>query len=159
MKRIKLTQGKFALVDDEDYEFLSQWKWRTSKRPRNFYAIRDQWDPVQKKQIRIHMHRLLLNPPDGFETDHRDGNGLNNQRYNLRVSTHQQNCQNQSIVRNKKSKFKGVTFTKNAYEARIFSSKVVYLGRFQDEVEAAKAYDQAASQLFGDHARLNFPNV
>ena len=104
MKTIQLTQGQFALVDDEDYDFLMQWKWQAHKDKSTYYATRVEYGKNIKKGIK--MHRVIMNTPRNMETDHKDRNGLNNQKYNLRICTR---GQNQTNKRNwGKSKNKGV---------------------------------------------------
>lgn len=131
-KEIPLTQGKVALVDDEDYERLNQFKWFASKNGKTYYAIR---------KSKILMHRTIITPPSGFEIDHINGNGLDNRRENLRIVSHRENCQNKHIE--KTSKFPGVTWNKQhkKWHAHVrILGKNRYLGSFDDEVEAAKAY-------------------
>ncbi len=99
MKLIPLTQGKFAQVDDEDYDYLNQWKWYTTKNHKTFYAARH--IRINGKQKLIYMHRVIMNIIKGYKTDHIDHNGLNNQKYNLRICTCQENNRNRKkILRN-----------------------------------------------------------
>lgn len=162
MKKIPLTQDKFALVDDEDYNYLNQWKWCAATKKRKdgkesiFYAI-----CCGGEYGRIRMHRLIMKTPKELEVDHKDGDGLNNQKHNLRNCTRLQNCINQGIQRtNKKSsKYRGVLWNgKRGWRVQIqFKSTVYYLGYFVYEENAAKAWDKKAKELFGEFARLNFP--
>lgn len=107
MKEIKLTLGKYALVDDGDYEYLNQWKWCAHKEKNTWYALGVR--KIGNEKV-YSMHRFLMQTPDGKETDHIDGNGLNNQRKNLRVVTKSENSQNKfpyglkkfSIIKKKK---------------------------------------------------------
>ena len=94
MKKIPLTQGKFALIDDKDFELVSKYKWCACKIYNTFYAVTSVSKP-DNRIAKIYMHRLILNPPAGFGVDHRDINGLNNRRYNLRPCNRTQNAQNQ----------------------------------------------------------------
>jgi hypothetical protein len=159
MKKIPLTQGKFAIVDDEDFEWLNQLKWCAKKNRHLWYVVRGGKQNGVRWQMK--MHRLILNAPDGIEVDHRDGNGLNNQRANLRLCSRQQNCANKR-VRNQfvSSQFKGVCFLKRRKKwlANIsFNNRTQFIGEYTSEVEAARAYDKKAYQLFGEFAHLNFP--
>lgn len=156
MKEIPLTQGKVALVDDEDFDYLSQWKWCANKNWHTFYARRAIYDPQQKA---IYMHRSLLNAPDGVEIDHIDGNGLNNTRCNLRLCTRRQNRINSNKRNNTSSKYKGVSWSKDAqkWHASIsLNGARKCLGFFPSEDEAALAYNWAAIGIHGRFARLNF---
>lgn len=155
MKEIKLTQGQVTQVDDEDFEWLNQWKWYASKVRNTFYARRrkNKHEPV------ILMHRLILNILKGMETDHRDLNGLNNQRYNLRICTHQENMRNRKFHQGSSSKFKGCYWVEKDQRWRsqiIFKNEKTNLGSFISEIDAALAYDKVAKQLHGEFARLNF---
>lgn len=165
MKKIPLTQGKYALVDDQDYEFLSQWKWHAVKYMRNqtiefWYARRSSPRP---NKITIHMHREVLlraGFSDFPQCDHIDSDGLNNQRHNLRPATVNQNGCNRIKRNGCSSRFKGVHWHKSkgvGWMATIFhEGKLNYLGTFENETEAAKAYDAAAIRIFGQFAKLNF---
>ncbi len=157
MREIELTQGKVALVDDEDYAELSKHKWHAAKIGKRWYASRNVGKRPYRRQV--YMHRQILNPPPGFECDHINGNGLDNRRCNLRVCTHSQNLQNQRIGGGA-SEFKGVHWYKRdkIWHAQIkHSGKRHHLGVFTDETDAARAYDTAAREHFGNFARLNFP--
>lgn len=161
MKRISLTQGQFALIDDSDFESLNRFKWQALKVKNTFYAARTCSCIFGGKRHTIRMHRQLMSTPFGTETDHRDHNGLNNQRSNLRICTRSQNQHNYQHDPKKKfsSRFKGVGWYKKykKWQARICQNdKLIYLGYFDNEIEAAKAYDRKAIELFGDFAYLNF---
>jgi len=152
MKKIALTQGEFALVDDSDYEWINQWKWYLNKRGKSRYAKRGVWK--NNKVGYISMHRLILNAPIGVCVDHVDNNGINNQRHNIRLCTYQQNCFN----RISNNKYKGVTnrWKTKKYESSIkFNGKLIHLGTFATPEEAAIAYNEMAIKLFGDFAKLN----
>lgn len=158
MKQIPLTRGKFAIVDDEDFDWLSQWKWYARKSRNTFYAERH-ISRENDKRITIRMHREVCGTPPRMETDHRDGDGLNNCRSNLRVATQSQNNANQRKLRSASSKYKGVwrDGVRRKWEARIrVNYRKIFLGYFEGEEEAAKAYDKAAQKFFGEFARLNF---
>ena len=154
MKLIPLTQGYFAQVDDEDFDKLNQYKWRVLKAKSTFYATSD----INDHSVR--MHRLIMNNPAGMEVDHRDHNGLNNQKLNLRVCTQKQNAQNNKGWSS--SPYLGVSITKrkNKYyiQARItVNKKSIHLGYFKTIEDAAKARDMASLKYFGEHAHSNFP--
>ena len=162
MKTIQLTQGQVAKVDDHWFDYLNQWKWtaqKSYKSPNVYYAIRRVTLPSGKRET-IMMHNLVNHPPRGMETDHIDGNGLNNQEYNLRSSTHSENLRNYPIRKDNKSGFKGVHWgkKKKRWIARIqINEKRIYLGMHKTEEQAARAYDTAAVKYFGEFAKLNFP--
>ncbi len=158
MKRIPLTQGKFALVDDVDFEKLSKYKWHAAKHRNTYYARRK----CKSMNYPVRMHREIMGLiyKDGKQTDHRDGNGLNNQKYNLRICSNAENARNAVKQANNTSGYKGVTWNKPSkkWMAQIESGGKDYnLGRFIDKTEAAKAYDAKAKELFGEFAWLNFP--
>lgn len=155
MKEIQLTKGKFALVDDEDYEWLSQWKWFTHS---NGYAVRGEgtW-PRQKIVL---MHRAIMQVPSGMEVDHTNGGKLDNRRANLRICNHTENMRNRKSQSGGTSQFKGVFWDKHyqKWRAQIkVNNKRFHLGRFEKEVDAARSYDDAALEHHGEYARLNFP--
>lgn len=169
MRRIPLTQNKFALVDDENYEWLNQWKWCTLKIKTKignlFYATRaitqKSGKPGKRKMVSMHRQILGLKQGDGKQTDHQNHNGLDNREYNLRVCTQFQNNCNR-LPTGGISKYKGVTrqrykHYKSKWKASIkYNRKIIYLGYFENEIEAAKAYDKKAKELFGEFAYLNF---
>jgi hypothetical protein len=156
MKLIDVSTKKFpntfAMVDDEDFDRLNQWEWFAMKGVYTLYARR-------KSSPRVLMHCMLLDAPPGMERDHRDGNGLNNQKSNLRKCTRSQNQCNARKHRNgRTSVFAGVSFDKGSslYRARITIEKeVIYVGRFKTQEEAARARDLAAKRHHGKFARLN----
>lgn len=145
MKEIQLTQGQVALVDDEDFERLNQFKWCAHKDTNTFYAKR--WIS-DKEMITMH-HEILGKPPKGFETDHESGDGLDNQRHNLRFVTHRQNCQNKRNII-KASQYPGVSWHNRSkkWRARIWINNVSkHLGLFVIEMDAFKAYRNAINAL------------
>jgi hypothetical protein len=163
-RKIPLSRGMFAIVNVEDYEWLSKYKWfaGTNTRDRDFYARRKGMSNGTRPKIRsIAMHREILNVPDGLLVDHINHNTLDNRRANLRPATKQQNSWNQRKKRgNFTSQYKGVHFNKamGRWEARlVYNGKDIPLGYFDDEASAAKAYDAKAAELFGEYAALNFP--
>ena len=157
-KKIKLTKGKVALVDDSDYEYLSQWKWYCSS---NDYAVRTQHVRLGRNNYtgkRIYMHREILNSPDNMFTDHIDMDKLNNQRVNLRIATASQNAGNMKSKPLSSSKYKGVCLdkSKNKWMATICRNGIhTTLGIFHKEEDAALAYNNAAIEFYGEFARLN----
>lgn len=155
MKQIPLTQGYFALVDNEDYQWLTQYEWRIIiERHRYYYAGRSAKENWRKC---ILMHRVILNVPKGLQTDHINHNGLDNRKANLRIVTNTQNQYNQQPQRrNTSSRYKGVKRKGNRWEAAIkHNRKEIFIGSFINEIDAAKAYDKKATELFGEYAWLN----
>ena len=156
-KEIQLTQGKVAIVDDADFEFLNQFKWHALKLAGKFYVGRKL--TVSKcKRNQIFMHRFIMKPDKGMVIDHLDGNPLNNQKNNLRICTHSENMRNCKISINNTSGFKGVSFVKknNTYKSAIkLNKKTIYLGYYIDPIDAAKAYNDAALKYHGEFANLN----
>ena len=154
MKEINLTQGQVALVDDEDFEYLNQFKWcvTKSKNLRTFYAQREYHSNT------IIMHRVIMGTPKGTFVDHIDHNGLNNQKSNLRnITPHQSAFNRQKPNINTTSKYKGVCYDKGHFKATIKKDgKSRHIGSFKTEFEAALAYDIMAKELFGEFACLNF---
>jgi AP2 domain/HNH endonuclease len=138
-----------CFLDVADYPLIKNYRWSVDKGLHTFYAR-----CISK---RISMHRLLV--PGATDVDHRDGNGLNNRRNNLRPASRSQNSGNARPRRGGTSKYKGVTLTPaGAWEARISpNGKTVRLGTFKSQTEAARAYDAASLKYFGEFARLNFP--
>lgn len=159
MKKIKLTQGQFALVDDVDYTWLIQWKWYAGKDRENFYAYRWVLSPLAGRD-RLSMHRQILGlePGDHREGDHQNHNGLDNRRSNLRICTAIQNQQNRKANTKGSSIYKGVTWHKKAkkWVSNIkVDRELKYLGLFTSERTAAFAYNLAAKKHFGKFACLN----
>jgi len=155
-KLIPLTQGKFAIVDAEDYDWLVQYKWHCRHNRNKFYAYRN------KARKTISMHRQLIGDTNALLVDHIDGNGLNNRKSNLRICTAAQNTYNKHPRSNSHSRYKGLTWHKRnkRWEVQIIkSSKRTFIGSFDNELNAAMAYDRKAEQLFGEFAYLNFPQL
>jgi hypothetical protein len=154
MKLIPLTQGQFAQVDDSDYEWLNQWKWCAYKDNNTYYAVRS-IVLDDGKQVSIRMHREIMNTPKGMDCDHRDHNGLNCQRFNMRNCTRSQNLMNKRSRGS--SRYLGVSIIKGKYNTYIRANILgTRLGTFRTEEEAAKAYDEKAKILYGEFANLNF---
>jgi hypothetical protein len=153
-RQIPLTQGKYAIVDADDYYRLAKFNWYAVPGNRTFYASK------KMAQTNINMHRLIMDAPKNLVVDHIDHNGLNNRKSNLRICTNAQNACNMRPYRGVSSKYKGVSWSKKKkkWEAGIKRDQKRYrLGFFETEIEAAKAYDKKASQLHGQFACLNFP--
>ena len=158
MKVIPLSQGKHAIVDAEDYVWLMQWKWTAHFLPETggFYAVRS--IAKEKRRGLLHMHRVILVPNSGEEVDHRNHDTLDNRRSNLRICTSSQNKQNQRKQKGCTSKFKGVWRLKSGLFRATCGARGTrrHLGYFREEIAAAKAYDAAAKERFGEFANLNF---
>lgn len=156
MKEIPLTQGMVALVDDEDYEWLDQWKWYAKLVRGIFYAARS----IKKengKPTTVYMHHQLIGKKEGRRTDHADGDGLNNQRYNLRHVTARQNAQNKHTPRS--SECPGVSWHKRIkkWHAQIVvNGKTNSLGYYTDEYDAYLAYRKAVKELMGEETCILF---
>lgn len=158
MKQIPLSQGGFALVDDEDYSELSKYRWR------DHYGYASRWVRLRSGRgagcttLKL-MHRDILNPPDGVEVDHINGDRCDNRRANLRLCTKTENQRNSKKHKDgTTSKYKGVSKRKGSrlYKAEIrINGKQIYLGNFTDERDAARAYNEMALKHFGAFARLN----
>lgn len=162
MKRIKLTRGKYALVDDSDYNYLTKYKWCVilHSSGRN-YAVR--WTREGRKDRKmVYMHRGLCpgmesDSWDGMDTDHRDGDGLNNQRFNLRKCTRSQNLYNREAPKNNTSGTKGISWCKMTRKWRAyisFEGKYTSLGYFENLDEAIKVRHKSEQKLHGEFSRL-----
>lgn len=162
-REIQLTKGKVAIVDDEDFALVSRWRWAyipSYKNQGSGYAMRITRDAGSRKSRAVYMHRFIMNSKPGQETDHVDRNGLNNTRANLRLCSHGENTRNRRDGRGH-SRYKGVyvaTHNPKKWQAGITSKgKRYYLGTYDDEISAARAYDAAAKLHHGEYAGLNFP--
>jgi hypothetical protein len=153
MAEIPLSKGKVAIVDDDMYDYLSQWKWFYHK---NGYALRSYRKDGNYKKER--MHRAVINAPAGYDVDHINGNKLDNRKSNLRTATRSQNNYNKSAQSNSTSGFKGVSWSKqkNKWRARIHvDKKEINLGFFEYKVDAVFAYNEAAMKHHQKFANLN----
>jgi hypothetical protein len=157
VKVIKLTQGKEAIVDDSDFYNLNKYKWCAKKDTNTYYAMRKA-DLPNGKRTTILMHREILPLPQGLLVDHIDGNGLNNQRENLRPCTCMENTRNAVGKKNSTSMYKGVDWVSRdaVWRSSIrVKGRLIFLGNFDKEADAALAYNKAAIQHFGEFAKLN----
>ena len=157
MIEIPLTQGKIAIIDDEDYEKVSKYKWQALNHYYTYYAM------VSTDKKNMYMHRFIMNPKVSQHIDHINGNGLDNRRCNLRLANKQINAYNSKKRETYKgvvstSKYRGVSKEGNRWRCRIrIDNKDIYLGRFDTEEEAARTYDKIAKLYIGEVVRLNFP--
>jgi len=149
IRYIPLTRGLHAIVDAEDYEWLSQYKWQAHRTPSGgIYAVHG------TSRGQVFMHRMIMRPPEGMVVDHINGNGLDNRRCNLRICTPPENSRNRRKHVDGKSRFIGVSPCGEKWQ--VFVGRR-YVGVFDDEVEAAKIRDREAIKQYGEHAWLNFP--
>lgn len=150
MKKIKLTQGKFAWVDDEDYEYLNQWKWHVKKDEKTFYAQRS----IKRngKWTTIKMHQVLAELMGITERmDHINRNGLDNCKNNLRPATHKQSAENRGMFKNNTSGYKGVCWYKRYLKWYAYirhNDEQIYLGYFNKKEDAVKARKAAEKKYF-----------
>jgi hypothetical protein len=160
MREIPLSQGKVALVDDEDFEWLSQWKWSLTHNYA-FRRLRKAEDVAcgqRRSSTHVTMHRAIMRPPVALDVDHINGDGLDNRRMNLRVASQQENLRNQGCVAG--SGFKGVYLHKRDRCFNVvmrIDGAVKYLGYFKDAEKAARFYDDVARRHHGRFACVNFP--
>lgn len=150
---IKLSRGRVAIIDPEDAPLISPHRWTFLDAGRG-YAMRAYTH--EGKKIYQLMHRLIMAAPAGLEVDHKNGDSLDNRRVNLRICTHKNNRGNTRKHKDNTSGFKGVSLQKTSGRW-IAKAKNLYFGTFDTPEEAARAYDEAARQLFGPYANLNLP--
>lgn len=167
MREIQLTQGKEALVDDIDYELISQYNWHAVKSTSGIWYAQTNIK-VKGKRTVLEMQRLIMGLKHGDSKliDHVSRDALDNRRFNLRIASKSKNARNQRKHKDAKySKYKGVTYQKQAKRRRRWVARIIvnyrqiYLGFFETELEAAQAYDKGARKYFGEYARLNFADT
>jgi hypothetical protein len=157
MKQIPLTQGKFALVDDEDYERLSQFKWFPIKIRNNYYAYRNKLKHDDFEEIS--MHRMIMHPKKGLVVDHINHDSLDNRKCNLRNCTVAENNRNTTPRKHTSSTYLGVCFD---VKRKLWLTQLtvegcsINIGRFESEIEAAEAYDIAVLEYSKGFGYLNF---
>ena len=160
-RRISMGEGKYALVDQKDYYRLNYYNWTTKGSGERCYAVRLECD--SKRMRFVSMHRAIMGRPKGLQVDHRNRKRLDNRRENLRTATNSQNQYNKNKTKSKTSSiYKGVTYIKSTgkWRAQIMvSRKNIALGEYDEEIEAAKAYDEGAKKYHGEFARLNLPDA
>jgi len=155
-KLIRLTQGKFAIVDEEDFERVNQFNWCAVKRKTTYYSLRTVI--VNGAKTTERMHQFIMSNPN-TDIDHRNGNGLHNYKSNLRECTAIENQRNRRPLENKTSIYKGVCWDKHWGKFRAYirnDNKLVHLGSSENDVECALMYDTKAKEFFKDFAWLNF---
>ena len=153
IKKIKLTQSKETFIDSEDYEKIKSYNWYYHSS--GYAACKQKINNIWKT---ILLHRVIMNCPNNKQIDHINGNGLDNRKENLRICTHAENGRNTKKRKGTTSKYKGIYWYKalSKWSVRIrFNYKWIFIGYFNDEKEAAKAYNEKAKELFGKFAKLN----
>jgi hypothetical protein len=160
---IPLTKGLFAIVSPEDYERLSAYKWHSARHGRTIYAQHGTGSEKagRRRGYLVMMHRAVMGVEDERVVDHQNHNGLDNRRTNLRIATWEENCWNKrKPISDSSSQYKGVMWDKRRSTWQVmmgYKGKKIFIGYFDDETEAAKAYDAKAKELYGEFAALNFP--
>jgi hypothetical protein len=167
-RRIPLTQGKYAIVDPEDYDRLRKYKWHVQKSAHTFYAVHSLTNGKKEPRKNLQMHNLVINVPPGMYCDHINHKGFDNRKANLRAASGTQSVWHRrkfigrtsgGCKRPSRSKYKGVDWAHDMkrWRARIrVNGKRISLGLFENEIDAAKAYDEAAKKYHGQFASLNF---
>ena len=161
---VSLTRGMQAVIDDDDAHLVAGYKWQAAvSEPGRFYAAASPYIRGSGRgvgQAKIYMHRVIMSAEPNQSVDHIDGDGLNNRRSNLRFCTNTQNMQNMRGWKTARSKYKGVWWNTRPgrWQADItVNGRKVYIGKYDDEMTAARAYDAAALRYFGEFARVNLP--
>jgi len=169
MKHIVLTQGKSAVVDDDDFELVNRFRWYAVNcsgiiyaKTGSSYASTHINGKRKRWQAHMYLHRFLLHPPEGFVVDHKNSNPLDCRRDNMRICKQKHNTYNRRKLTIGQSKYKGIKFHGRdcIWEAHIqIEGRRYYLGRSRNETLAALLYDKGACELFGEYASLNFPRI
>lgn len=160
MRELVLSQGKVAIVDDEDYEYLSQWKWTAERQDKSWYAVRTTCANGRTTGL-VYMHRQILSAPEGLEVDHRSGDGLDNRRSNIRVCTRLQNARNTGPRKHNTSGYKGVSrhSSSGLWVAQVTQRHDGRTRRLRfyapTKLGAALLYNIHAIREYGEFARLN----
>lgn len=158
MKEIQLTQGLVTMVDNDDFDHLNKYKWCAAKSGKTYYAIRSINNSNGRQRV-VRMHRFITNTIDpSVIIDHKDHNGLNNQRYNLRTCTKSENATNRNYTSIGISKYCGVSLHKKtgrwvAYIRK--NGKLKHIGCYDNQIDAAIAYNNAAQKEHGGFSNLN----
>jgi len=157
MKKIKLSQNLYAIVDDEDFDKLNLYKWSATKQHKTYYAIRA-FKKTDGVRTTIRMHRSIMSAPETMQVDHLNSNGLDNRKSNLRLCNNAENNRNRGKYITNTSGYKGVSWNKqhNKWRSQIFVDyKTVFLGYFQELKDAVQAYDEGAKKYHKNYAKLN----
>lgn len=162
MKELKLTKGQIALVDDEDFELLAQWKWHVMASFRKdritYYAVHNVGDS-NKRGAQIFLHKFIMQAGKNVQVDHKNGNTLDCQKQNLRIATRSQNSANRQAPILNRLGYRGVTQSGDGFTARIHHKQDIYIGIFNTAFEAALARDFKAIEIWGEFAALNISNA
>ena len=160
-RRIDLGSNMFAMVEQRDYYRVKKLNWSISGKEKCIYAVH--YEKVESgKIIRVHMHRFIMGEPAGKLVDHHNSNKLDNRRTNLRIASHSENNCNRPKKKGTSSQYIGSHLNKKTgrWIAQIrINGKSTHLGSFANEIDAARAYDEAARKYHGEFARLNFANT
>jgi hypothetical protein len=159
MRKLFLTNGGYTILDDNDFDYFSKWKWCIDSLGYVRRVIYLGGGRKHQKSKSFYLHREILKTPNGYETDHINRDKLDNRKSNLRITTRQQNGCNRILQSNNTSGYRGVTWNKDRqkWQAQIKAyQKHYYLGLFNDKFDAAKAYNKAAIKYFNRFAKLNY---